>query len=313
MPRLFAGIDGGGTKTAAVVVDADGVERGRAVAGSSNFAAVGPAAALHEIRVALGGAVELAGGALPVAGVWIGLAGIGRPGDGDMLLPELSRMADVVQLTNDAELLLSAWGTSPGVGLIAGTGSIALARDAAGQIHRAGGWGHIIGDEGSGYDLGRQALQAASHAADGRGPETALLAAILDRWQLVDPSGMITQVYLNGDKATIAELSSLVFGCAAEGDRVARRIVARGATGLSEIAIAAANALGSSPAAVPLALGGGLMLHNAGYRAMVLRRIRRRRPLASVALVEDPALSAARAAVALMRQPVAAQVHDTLS
>jgi len=104
-------------------------------------------------------------------------------------------------------------GNPPGCGvvLIAGTGSIALGRDARGTIARSSGWGHIIGDEGSGYDIGRRSLQAAARASDGRGPTTSLLMLILSHWQLQNAGELIGKVYGNNDKAVVAALSALAF------------------------------------------------------------------------------------------------------
>ena len=297
---LFLGVDGGGTTTRAVIVDAAGVERGRGAAGSGNQAAVGIERAAAEIQHAARQAMDAAGVVGPCAAAWVGLAGVDRPHDHARMLPRLASLAATVRLTNDAELCLSALDGAAGVALIAGTGAIALGRDAAGRTARASGWGHLIGDEGSGYTIGRLAMQAAARAADGRGPDTALLAAIMLAWNLARPDGMIGKVYPDGDKGTIAALSALVFATARAGDTVARRIVADAATELARAAIAVGDALGYEGAPLPLALAGGLMVNEADYRAMTLRRIRRRRAVGQVAIVADAALSAARAAVHLV-------------
>lgn len=295
---LYAGVDGGGTSTTAVVVDAAGQERGRGSAGPSNYAAVGRERAVAQIGAALRAATDAAGGGLPVAAAWVGLAGVGRAGDADALLPRLRAFAPDVRLTNDAELALGALPGARGVALIAGTGSLAFGRDASGATARAGGWGHLIGDEGSGYDLGRAALQAAMRAHDGRGPATVLLPAVLASWQLDNPAEIVARVYPAPDKAVIAGLATLVFASAAGGDAVARELLRVAATELARAALAAGAALDFPGDRLPLALVGGLLTHQPAFRAMVLRRIRRRRALAAVALVTDPALTAARAIAA---------------
>lgn len=295
----FLGVDGGASKTLAVIVDASGRELGRGTAGSGNQAAVGLERAVASIRSAVDEAARQAGAAGPFRAAWIGLAGVDRPTDRDLLLPHLTLLADEVRLTNDAELALTALDGAVGVAVIAGTGSIAVGRDARGTMARSGGWGHIIGDEGSGYELGRLALKAAARASDGRGPRTALLSAIMAEWQLPRPNAMIDRVYPEGDKGLIARLSALVFAAAREGDGVARAIVREAATELALAALAVGEMLDFPDGTLPLALAGGLLLHEADYRAMMLRRIRRRRPVGRVALVAEPALSAARAAVYL--------------
>jgi N-acetylglucosamine kinase-like BadF-type ATPase len=295
----FLGIDGGGSKTLAVLVDAQGQERGRGLAGSSNYAAVGVEQAVANLHLAAQQAVQLAGCRLPVKAIWLGLAGVDRPADHALLLPHVQPLAETIRLTNDAELLLSALDDAVGVALVAGTGSIALGRDARGVIARAGGWGHILGDEGSGYDIGRLALQAAARAADGRGEATSLLERIMTAWNLERPDDIIGRVYGEDDKAAIARLSSLVFLAAQAGDRVARKIVQHAADELALAVFTVCAALDFSGKPVALALGGGLLIHESAFRSQALRRLRRRLALGRVVLVEQPALSAARAAITL--------------
>jgi N-acetylglucosamine kinase-like BadF-type ATPase len=293
---LSVGVDGGGSKTLAVVVDRDGNERGRAAAGSSNFTAIGAEQAAASVTQAVTGAVSLAGGQFPVRSLWAGLSGIDRPGARELLHPMIQPLSGNIRLTNDAELVFSALEGGIGVVLIAGTGSIALGHNASGATARAGGWGHLMGDEGSGYDIGRRALQAAAHAADGRGPATALLDAFMHHWEVSRPLDMIAHAYRSTDKAAVAELTSIVFATATAGDTVARLIVADAAGELASAAIAAGNQL-ALPGDLPLALTGGLLTGNADFRRSVLRRIRSRRRVGQVSIVTDPALSAARSLV----------------
>ncbi len=295
----FLGIDGGGSKTLAVIVDAEGRERGRALAGSANYAAVGLEQAVANLHAAAEQAAQAAGCRLPVKAAWLGLAGVDRPADQALLLPRLQTLADSMRLTNDAELLLSALDDAVGVAIVAGTGSIALGRNARGATARAGGWGHILGDEGSGYEIGRLALQAATRAADGRGEATTLLERILAFWSLEQPDDLIGRVYSDDDKAAIARLSALVFSAAQAGDRVARKIAQHAADELALAALTVCVALDFSGGHVALALGGGLLIHEQRFQRQVLRRLRRRLALGQVAIVEQPALSAAQAAITL--------------
>ena len=295
----FLGVDGGGSKTLAVIVDAAGAERGRGLAGCANYKAIGRDAAVAQISLAVEAARVAAGCGAPFAAAWLGLSGVDSDRDHTLLLPHLRTLAEAVRLTNDAELALGALPGCVGVALIAGTGSIALGRNASGAQARAGGWGHLLGDEGSGYDIGRRALQAATQAADGRGPPTQLLARILGAWELHDAEDILGRVYPLGEKAVIARLSRLVFEATQAGDRVASEIARRAAAELAQTALTVGKALGFDAGGLPLALGGGLLLHEANLRRDVLRLVRRRQTVASVALVEEPALSAALAARAL--------------
>ncbi|MFL5758963.1 MAG: N-acetylglucosamine kinase [Thermomicrobiales bacterium] len=291
---LIMGVDGGGSKTTAVVVDRAGCERGRAIAGSSNYTVVGAEEAAAQVTRAVTEAVKRADGDLPLCSLWAGLSGINRPGAREALLSLLQPLASDVRLTNDAELLFAALTDEIGVVLIAGTGSIALGRDPSGATARSGGWGHLVGDEGSGYDLGRRALQAAARAADGRGPETSLLGSIMDEWGLDQPMSIIDRVYRSTEKAEIAALSSLVFADARAGDLVARQIADEGATDLAAIAIAAADRLAFPDHELPLAIAGGVLIGEETYREAVLQRIQCRRQLRQVAVVTDPARFAAQ-------------------
>ena len=291
------GVDGGGSKTLAVVVDEWGNERGRAVTGSSNHTGVGVEQAVWHIYSAVEEAARRAGCGLPLSSAWFGLAGIDHRDDYDLLLPNLKPLARHIHLTNDAELVLSGLPGAVGIALIAGTGSIALGRDARGAIARSGGWGHIIGDEGSGYDLGRRCLQAVAKATDGRGQATMLVELLLKHWHLDDASDMIGKVYSANDKAAIASLSALVFAAARDGDEIACSIVDAAARELALAAIAVKNMLNFAREQVALALGGGLLLHETDFRTKVIDAISAYISIGEVALVEEPALSGARAAI----------------
>lgn len=294
----WVGLDAGGSKTLAVVVDARGHELGRARATGANHHAVGLEAARRAVAAALEGALRAAGHSGRPTAIWMGMAGIDRPADHALWLPHLATLTDAPRLTNDAELALAALEGAVGVAVIAGTGAIALGRDAGGRTARASGWGHLIGDEGSGYDIGRACLRAVARAADGRGPQTALVARLAAAWALEAPEAMIGQVYPTADTARIARLAPLVSAAARAGDAVARGILARAAAELALAALAVGRAL-ALPEALPLALGGGLLVHEAALREQVIRRIGRRRALGQVTVVAEPALAAARAAARL--------------
>ncbi len=292
---FFLGVDGGGSKTLAVLVDASGRERGRGRAGSSNAEAVGLQRASAHLVAAVQEAAHTAACELPVASGWFGLAGVDTPHDTALWQPQLVPLATTIRLTNDAELALSALERPAGVALVAGTGSIAVGRDAGGRVVRAGGWGHLLGDEGSGYDIGIRALRAATRAADGRGPATALLDLILRHWELTNASDIFAQVYQRDDKARIARLSPLVFNAAREGDAVARGIVRRAAAELAHAVLTVASALDLGDEPLALALAGGVLLSEHDFQADVVRRITAQRTLGPVSLVAEPVLCAARA------------------
>lgn len=318
---LFLAVDGGGTKTVAVVVDAAGNEVGRGLAGPANARVVAPDAALAQVRQAIDAALSVSGqtgrdpqtghdesreqtgrdqsrpytdvGQAFLSAAWLGLAGIDTPQDSEMIRPHVATLATSVLLTNDAELLLGALEDAVGVALVAGTGSVALGRDAAGRTARASGWGHIFGDEGSGYAIGQAALRAIARASDGRGPATSLTDNILAAWNLSIPDTLIDVVHTQKTKTDIAQLAPLVLAAWRAGDAVARRIVRRAAQEQAHAALAVARSL-SLPDPLALALGGGLFLHAEDFASLVLADVQRTHPGADAILVADPALLAAR-------------------
>ena len=299
---FYLGVDGGGTKTRAVVVDAHGVEVGSALSGGANAHVVGVESAVTQVIAAAEQVARRAGVRMPFAAAWLGLAGLDTPADSAALAPRFTALASVVHLVNDAELLLSALPAQVGVALIAGTGSIAVGRNVAGVATRVGGWGHLLGEEGSGYAIGSAALNAAVRAADGRGEPTDLLQRILTMWGLSAAPDLIERVYAeanSGGASLVAQVAPVVFEAAREGDRVAQRIVRREAVELARAAVVAGDQLGFGATPLPIALGGSLLLRAPDYRDAVLRAIRHSRTLGAVALVEQPALSAAQAAIAL--------------
>lgn len=296
--RFFAGIDGGGTKTIVVIVDEEGHERARVRASSSNQAAIGTAAAVATLRAAMRQAADEAGATLPLERAWFGLSGFDRAEDRARMEPSLRELATSIAMTNDARLVLAGLPDSVGIALIAGTGSIAYGTDPSGASTRAGGWGNLIGDEGSGWAMGRDALVAVAQATDGRGPATTLSERILSHWRLENPYDLILRVYdPNMAKSDIAELSGLVFAAMDEGDVTATRIVDRAVRDLAAIPIAVAGRL-AFPDTIPLAFAGGLLLNRKPFRQRVFDQIVARVPVERPALIDDPALAAARAAAA---------------
>jgi N-acetylmuramic acid 6-phosphate etherase len=308
--NLCLGVDGGGTHTVALLtraeVGADGrwTLLGRGEAGPSNLQAIGAARALEALDQAVAGAFAAAGLArTPAAVACLGLAGAGRPDDQALIAQWAARvnLAAAVEVTGDAPLLLAA-GTPLGWGaaLIAGTGSMAFVRDQTGRTARAGGWGYLLGDEGSGYALVVAALQACAHMVDGRGPATALLERFLSRMGLAEPQQLVGAVYQGAlDRTALAGLAPIVFEAADAGDEVATGIVKEGAEQLAATVVAAARQLNLALAPLPLALAGGVLVASPGFTEKVLGALACRGLRAEpVTLVREPAEGAVRLALA---------------
>jgi N-acetylglucosamine kinase-like BadF-type ATPase len=292
--RVVCAVDGGGTKTLAIVMNLNGAELARAVTGPSNYVAGEADRVVENVSAAVSTSAREAGVELPVAALWVGLAGIDRPGAREEIAGRLAGLAEDVRLTNDPQLLFGAFEDGVGIVLIAGTGSIALGVDRHGNTARAGGWGYLIGDEGGGYDLGRRAIRAAARSSDGRGLQTSLLPALLAHWGLEQPLQLIDQVYRERDRTAIAGCARLVFDAADAWDPVATRLVQSGAAELASTAAAVEKALDFAGIDVPLVLAGSLLVEREEYRRMMLDRLDHQIDLGSVQVVDVPAVIAAR-------------------
>ncbi len=274
--NLLLGIDGGGTRTRVQLVDGNGALVVEGEAGTANIHARGVDAAQAELLKAIASAFDRAGiPAQRVAVACLGLAGTDRADERAAWTAWAeAHVAERVIVVNDGALVLAA-GTPEnwGAALVAGTGSIVFGKTREGKTARAGGWGYLIGDEGSSYELAREALRAAAQAADGRGPATALLPAILEYWHCREPSDLIGRVYRPGaTPADHAQLAPRVTRCAGQGDAVAQRLVDRAGQALAAAVRAVCVALDFREE-VPLALTGGLVLSSAPVREALLRAL----------------------------------------
>ncbi|HEU0079489.1 MAG TPA: BadF/BadG/BcrA/BcrD ATPase family protein, partial [Longimicrobiaceae bacterium] len=227
MRRLVVGVDGGGTKTRAVLAD----EHGRQIAEASG---AGSAARPNESERCAGVIAGVVQDVLAEAGVdetpsvvCVGVAGAGRESERQALYDALTvhRIAgELIVQTDFAIALDDAFGDGPGVLLIAGTGSSAFARGPAGNTGRCGGWGPVIGDEGGGAWIGRKALSVVSAASDGREPETALTGAVLTAAEVSEASELIRWA-ADATPAKLATLAPVVLSVADGGDLRANSII----------------------------------------------------------------------------------------
>lgn len=260
MTQILAGADVGGSKSAAAVWK-DGIEVARV---SGIGAAVRPGRALSSAATI----ATLVRRALTSAGLLradllvVGAAGAGRePEAGD--LARALRNEDVaakVQVTTDLALLLeSAFPDGPGLVLAAGTGSVAVARTASGDIERAGGYGWQMGDEGGGYDIGRAVLRAVGRAADGRGPATALDQAAREVARAEDLPALIRWTASAG-VAEVAALGGAAVRAAESGDAVAIDILKASADELAGLALALAQRTGVTQVAIAGGLAGSHLM-----------------------------------------------------
>jgi N-acetylglucosamine kinase-like BadF-type ATPase len=259
----FLGIDGGGTKTHAIITTASYKIIGEGFSGASNPVRVGFDTAVANINQALKQACEQAH-ITPhdIAAGCAAIAGISHPIHYHTMRKALdARLAlDHLELVTDARAALEgALDGRQGIVLIAGTGSIAMGMNEARQVERSGGWGPTLGDEGSGYDIARQALKAVAASFDGRAPRTLLTERICRELGILSAKDLPGVIYNNDEASTqIASLARLVADAAAEGDGVAQQILAQAGRDLGELAISVIRKLRLESAAFRVAYVGSV-------------------------------------------------------
>lgn len=278
---LIIGVDGGGTKTTARVasIAADGSINtlGTGFGGPSNVRAVGTVHARTNLDVAVDAAHEVAGTASQkVRKAILGLAGSSLPDVQAVIRDWAERraLAEQIDIVHDAELLL-ALGVRAGcgIGLVVGTGSVAVGINAAGERAVIGGWGHWFGDQGSGFDTGRRGLSAVADAVDGIGPPTALVAGLTRRLQVDDPREITRQLGRSVDiRQEIAALAPVVMQAAIDGDAVAVALINNGVKATAALVAATVRKLGLSDR-VPLAMAGGIACSGDFYRDKLLSQL----------------------------------------
>lgn len=293
------GVDGGGTTTRAVIVGSDGRELGRAESAGAVATVDDPGRAADAVRAAVRSAATEAGVTLPAAAMWAGLAGAGSVAAELAVSEELDdrSLAVQVRVGTDVEAAFhDAFGDGPGVLLISGTGSIAWARALDGEVHRIGGWGRALGDEGSGYKVGADALRRVTWAEDGRAPATAMRAHLLDSCGSDEVEELIAWIE-TASKSEVAALAPLVVDSADAGDTAALEVVGDAVAALRGHVRAALELTGPWREPASLVLWGGFVAEGGALRSRVVEALSGMEVRLSARGV-DPPMGAARLALA---------------
>ena len=266
--KFVAGIDGGGTKTRVLCCDLQGRQIAAREYGPFNLNSIGEEAfcnLITEITTFLKATGDC-------TALCIGAAGVSNPRMGE-LIAQAMETAGITRwkLVGDQEIAL--WGAlegSPGVSVVAGTGSICCGRNEAGDYITV-----LIGDEGSGYAIGRDVLKAVTHYWDGYGEETSLVKAVIDTLHLEDRQQMIAYVYENS-KSSVAKAARIAEQEAAKGDDVAKKILLKNAGDLAKLVKAATVQLSMQQGEI--ALLGGLLENDTIYRKNLVKEIQNTNP-----------------------------------
>jgi len=307
------GIDGGGTKTICILMDENRVVLGRGEAGPSNYQTLGIEKVKESIQLAIERAVMSAkiepNVNLNIEAICLGLAGVARPKDIEIVqfvvqnlqltntLPVTRSLLrrNIVICSDCAIALVGGTGHPVGIAVIAGTGSIVFGQNRQGKTKRVGGWGYILGDEGSGYDIAVGGLQAALKFYDGRGEFTALAKKFQQHLRLNNLEELVEVVYRRGwGVKEIAALAPIVDRAAALGDRVADGIINRAVAELTFSTKIAIAALFNPTEEFEIAMIGGVWAGEANSRQRFETAISAIAPKAQVILPRyEPAFGAA--------------------
>lgn len=230
--KYLIGIDGGGTKSDCAVADLSGKIIHQTTGKPSNFLVIGVEEAVENIFSQIEeNLFKLEGDFSDIKQIVVGVAGAGRKEDAQILEKSFLDYAEQqrvhfknVKVVSDAHIALEgAFPDSIGCILIAGTGSILFGKDEKGIIHRVGGFGRLIGDEGSGYSIGRKALNAVSKELDGRGEKTLITEILNQKMKVSHSDSLVNKVYK--EKLDIASLAKIVIEAAEEDDLIAQDIL----------------------------------------------------------------------------------------
>jgi len=302
---IFLGIDGGGSKTSCLIGDETSI-LGAGTAGGSNPVRVGEAQAREALATAIRQACAVANvNPSQIQGTCVGLAGAARP---EISEPVRQCIAEFVpseiDVVGDMVIALeAAFGSEPGVIVIAGTGSIAYGRNSKGQTARAGGWGFAISDEGSGHWIGRAAVAAAVRALDdaAEAMNQSLLESLMKFWQVKTREQLVVAANAT-PPPDFAALFPAVLASADRGDRIALDVLAQAGGELASVARRVITRLFANAGTLSVAMSGGVFGSSPLVRQVFYNSLRSEHPEAAI---NPSVIEPVRGALALARKAAA--------
>jgi N-acetylglucosamine kinase-like BadF-type ATPase len=321
--RVVVGVDGGGTKTHAVLADDGGAFLGVGLSGPSNWEDVGLGGAGAAFRVAVGEALSAAGATREeVAHAVFGLAGVDWPSDVERLAFAIDPLglAGGRAILNDSEIVLRAGTDSASaVAVVAGGGSVVSGRNARGETFRTLGLGRLFGDFSSATDVSEEAVRAVARAYTGRGPSTALSELLCERFGRATPADLLEHLSrreLHGRiENEVDNVSPLVIRAASEGDGVARDILDRVGRELGADVVLVAVRLGMLPEPFAVVLAGGFVSAAGAFVTRPLEQVVRLETsdVTFVHLEDPPVVGAVLLALEAIGAPAGADVRAALA
>jgi N-acetylglucosamine kinase len=262
--KVVLAIDGGGTSTRSLAIDSSGMILGGGEGGPSNHILAPWDVVRASIEAAINGGVEQAG-LTPddVCCISLGTAGIGPNGEGKEVIEDLaSEILPAEKVTATGDMVIAYHGAimgDCGVVVNAGTGSVVYGVSPRGASRQVGGWGHVLGDEGSAYDIAVRALRAGARHFDGRGPFTTLVDRLPEALEVSDFIQVAFKIYgLEMSREDISALARVVGEEAKGGDAVSQQILRSAGEELALAVAVAIRELGLEEAAVPVSYIGSV-------------------------------------------------------
>lgn len=295
--KYFLGVDAGGTKTKAVIIDENSNLLGEALGGPANYHNIGLVDAVTNVMSVIGQTIEKAKLSLEqLAWCAIGIAACDTPKDYERLFTAFTSesmlsLKDKLTLVNDTKIGLYSGTLPPGIVVICGTGCNVYGKNAYGEGAMAGNWGHFLGDKGSGYHLAKRFFEAVVAAYDGTAETTQLTQKLEQRLNIKSPKDILD--WYNETKPSIhiiSDFAPVVIETAEEGDQVAKELVDKSITELGKAMLAVIKKLKMENEANRIVICGGLF-ENKYFRAVfeghvtaLIKRSRIIKPLVSQAV-----------------------------
>ena len=312
-PLYVIGIEGSGIKTTAVLCAMDGNILSEAQGGPSNFHIVGIEKTVSTLLDLIQTCCHSVGcNDSQIGAVVAGLAGVGRVHNQQHILNRLQEVTrtkknaiEKVVIESNARIALEgAFSGKPGIVVIAGTGSIVYGKDDRERIYRAGGWGRLIGDEGSGYAIGRDALHTLAKVLDGYDEKTKLIKLFDEKFGFGSQDVILDAIYK--ENYDFASVVPIVMEAASSGDPIAKKILIRASSDLVEAIKIVVLKMNKGKKSVPkrsLSFLGELLVKDNFYSRKIRSVLKREVPLVSYRGAESsPVVGAALMAIRLANE-----------